>query len=158
MPQGIQEQSFLDGFAVGQLTGRLKHQAPDQLKEWVPLAKLNDFKGVLRKYNYSITGLTADPSDPTQVLMVAEKMAPGTDENLVQAFTQSDRFMDGWATGCLHSFLHYVQPKQVEEWVKLNNLDAVQQVLEEYGYKISSLQVHSKDKRWAMLSASKKSA
>ena len=32
MLQEIQEQSFLDGFAVGELTGQLKHQAPAQLK------------------------------------------------------------------------------------------------------------------------------
>jgi hypothetical protein len=156
MVQGTQEQIFLDGFAVGELTGRLTHQVPGQFKEWISLSQLNDFKGVLRKHNYSITGLTADPEDPTRVLMVAEKTAEGTNQNLVQAFTYSDRFMDGWEAGCLHSQLRYGQPEQVEQWVKINNLDAIQQVLDEHGYAISSMRIHPEDKRWTMMSAQKR--
>ncbi|MCL6434840.1 MAG: hypothetical protein K6T90_11615 [Leptolyngbyaceae cyanobacterium HOT.MB2.61] len=155
MLQGIQEPVFWDGFAVGELTGRLKHQAPKQIKEWISLSRLNDIKGTLRKYNYTITGVTAHPSNPSQVLMIAEKTAGGTNPNLVQAFTQSDRFMDGWEAGCLYSQLRYEQPVQIEQWVKINNLDAIQQVLDQHGYTITSMRIHPQDKRWTMLNARK---
>ncbi len=146
---------FLDGFAVGELTSRLKYQAPSQIKEWIALDKLNNFKGTLRKYNYSITSLTADPTDASKVLIVAEKTAEGINRSLVQAFTQSDRFMDGWEAGCLHGLLHYGQPAKVEQWVKINNLDAIQKVLDEHHYVITSLRIHPEDKRWTMLNAQK---
>ncbi len=154
MRQGIHEQSFLEGFAVGELTGRLKHEAPFQLKQWVPLARLSDFKGVLRKYNYSIIGLSAHPSDPNQVLIVAEKMAEGTNRNLIQTFTKDNRFIDGWEAGCLASLLRYAQPKQIEQWVQIHNLDVLQQIIDQYQYVITSMRVHPEDKRWMMLVAS----
>ncbi len=154
MLKGIQEHSFLEGFAIGELTGRLKHEAPSQLKQWIPLARLSDFKGVLRKYNYSIVGLSAHPSDPNQLLIVAEKMAEGTNRQLFQAFTKDKRFIDGWEAGCLASFLRYGQPQQLEQWVQIHNLDVLQQIMDEYHYVITSMRVHPEDKRWMMLIAS----
>jgi hypothetical protein len=151
----VQEFGFSEGFAVGVFTGRLKHEAPIQIKEWVALAQINDFKGTLRKYNYTISGVTAHPTDSTQVLLTAEKTAEGTNSKLVQAFTHSDRFMDGWEAGCLDSLLRYGNPEQLEQWVKINNVDAIQQVLDEHHYTIKSMRIHPQDKRWTMVTAAK---
>lgn len=155
MLQEIQEQSFLDGFAVGELTGRLKYEAPAQLKQWIPLARLSDFKGVLRKYNYSLVGVTGHPSEPDQVLIVADKVAEGTNPKLIQAYARDDRFIDGWEAGSLASLLRYGQPEQVEQWVQIRNLDVLQQVVDEYQYVITSMNIHPEDKRWTMLVARK---
>jgi hypothetical protein len=155
MSSQVHEAGFEDGFALGELTGRLKHESPVQIRQWLPLDRVNDFKGVLRKYNYSITGLTAHPTESNQVLMVAEKTAGGTNPKLVQAFTQGDRFMDGWEAGCLHGLLHYTQPAQVEQWVKVTNLDAIQKVLDENNYAIVLMRIHPQDKRWVMVTAHK---
>jgi predicted TPR repeat methyltransferase len=156
MPQETQAQSFADGFAVGELTGRLKYQAPQQFKEWITLAKLQDFRGVLQKYNYSITGVTIHPSDSEQILIVAEKTAEGTNPHLIQAFGKGDRFMDGWATGCLVGLLRYTQPECIEEWVKVENLDAIQQVVDECGYEIKTMKLHPEKKQWIALVAQKR--
>lgn len=153
MLQGIQEQSFLEGFAIGELTGRLKYEEPSQLKQWIPLARLRDFKGVLRKYNYSIVGISVHPSDPNQVLISAEKMVEGTNRKMIQAFAKDDRFIDGWEAGCLASLLRYTQPERVEQWVQIRNLDALQQILDQYQYAIASMRIHPEDKRWVMLVA-----
>ncbi len=151
----VQDFGFLEGFSVGAFTGRLKHEAPTQIKEWVPLAQLNDFKGTLRKYNYTITGVTAHPSDPAQVLLTAEKTVEGTNPTLVQMFTHSDQFMDGWEAGCLDSLLRYGQPEQIEQWVKISNVDAVQKVLDAHHYTIKSMRIHPEDKRWTLVTAEK---
>jgi hypothetical protein len=153
MAEGIHDRSFLDGFEIGEFTGKLKHQAPQQIKQWIPIAKLKDFKGVLQKYNYTISGITSHPSDSEQVLMVADKIAEGTNPNLVQAFTKGDQFMHGWEAGNLAGLLRYTQPDQVEEWVKVENLDAIQKVVDEYGYTITSLRIHPEYKKWTQLVA-----
>ena len=151
----VQEFGFSEGFVVGVFTGRLKHEAPAQIREWVPLAQINDFKGTLRKYNYTITGVTAHPDDSNQVLLTAEKTSEGTNPDLVQVLTHSDRFMDGWEAGCLDSLLRYANPEQVEQWVKVNNVDAIQQVLDQHQYTIKSMRIHPQDKRWTMVTAEK---
>jgi hypothetical protein len=156
MLQEIQEQSFLDGFAVGELTGRLKHEAPAQLKQWIPLARLSDFKGVFRKYNYSLVGITGHPSEPDQILIVADKVAEGTNPKLIQAYARDNRFIDGWEAGSLASLLRYGQPEQVEQWVQIRNLDVLQQVVDESQYVIISMNIHPEDQRWTMLVARKK--
>ena len=155
MQQEVGVQLFLDGLAVGELTGRLKYDAPAQLKLWVALSKLGDFKGVLQKYNYQMTGLTAHPSDPDQVLIVAEKGEKGTNPQIVLSFAKGDRFMDGWHTGCLSAMLHYTRPEQFEEWIKVDNLDAIQRLLDKHHYTISSLRVHPEDKKWLLVVACK---
>mgnify|MGYP000181253756 CR=1 FL=1 len=156
MEQIIEEQSFADGFAVGELTGRLKHQAPSHLKEWVALDKIKDFKSVLRKYCYRITGVSAHQSDSNQVLLTAEKFADGVDSKMILAFANGDRFMDGWEAGCLAGWLRYTQPEAVEEWVKVTNMDAIQTVVDEYGYGIKALQLHPEYKKWIQLTAQRK--
>ncbi len=153
MLQEIQGQSFLDGFAVGELTGRLKHEAPSQVKQWIPFARLNDFKGVLRKYNYSIVGVTGHHSKPDQILIVADKVAEGTNPKLIQAYARDDRFIDGWEAGCLASLLCYGKLGRVEQWVQIHNLDVLQQVVDEYKYIVTSMRAHPEDKRWIMLVA-----
>lgn len=153
MRQDVQEQSFADGYTVGALMGRLKYQAPTQIKEWFALEKLKDIKGTLRKYHYSISAITAHPSDSTQVLIVADKIADGTDPTLIQAFAKDDRFMDGLAAGCLDGLLRYSQPQEIEEWVRVDNLDAIQRIVDDHGYTISSFRVHSDNKQWVLMMA-----
>jgi hypothetical protein len=153
MVEGTQVQSFLDGFAVGELTGQLKHTEPAQVKKWVSLPKLKDFKGVLQKYNYTIVGVSTHPDEPDRILMTAEKRTPGTNPELIQAFARDNYFMDGWEAGCLAGLLRYKQPEKLEEWVRIRNLDALQQVIDEHGYMILSLRIHPEDKRWTMLVA-----
>lgn len=156
MVQEIQDQNFLDGFAVGEFTGRLKYQTPLQIKEWVPLDKIKNFKSVLRKYNYSITGVSAHLSDPNQVLLAADKIAEEPNHKMILAFASGDIFMDGWEAGCLSMMLRCLQPEQVNEWVKVSNLDAIQKVVDKCGYAITSLHIHPEYKKWAQLVAQKK--
>lgn len=153
MLKGIQEQSFLDGFAVGELTGRLKHEAPSQLKQWIPLANLNDFQGVFRKYNYSIVGITAHPSEPDQLLITANKIAEGINRKIIQTFAKDDRFIDGWEAGCLAGLLRYGKPQRVEDWVQIHNLVVLRQILDEYKYIITVLRPHPDDHKWTLLVA-----
>lgn len=164
MLQGIQEQSFLDGFAVGELTGKLKHEAPVQVKQWIPLARIKEFTGVLRTSNYSLVGVSAHPSDPEQLLIVAEKIAKGKNPNGIQAFAKNKHFIygsfakdkhfiEGWEAGCLASLLRYRKPDLVEEWVQINNLDVIQQITEQYKYVITFMRSHPQDKRWKLLVA-----
>lgn len=153
MTQDTQEQSFSDGFALGELTGRLKHSAPVQLREWVPLSRLQDIKKVLQKYHYSLTGLHSDPADPSQVLVIADKHAAGSHSKLMQMYARDQRFMDGWEAGFLSSLLRYAQPPRVEQWAQVRNLTALQQVIDEHHYVIVSLRVHDEDERWVMLTA-----
>lgn len=157
MIQGIQEPSFLAGFAIGELTGQLKYQAPAQIKLWIPLDQLKDYTGVLQKYHYSLIGITAHPSEPNQVLLVADKVADGTAPQLIQAFAKSDRFMDGWAAGCLAGLLRYLRPEELEESVRIENLEAIQQLLDQHGYQLTSLRIHPQDQRWTQLTAQKQS-
>jgi hypothetical protein len=153
MVEGIQDRHFLDGFEIGKFTSKLKHQAPSQIKQWIPLSKLKDFRGVLQKYNYTISGITTHPTDAEQVLLVADKVADGTDPNLVQAFAKSEQFMHGWEAGSLAGLLKYTQPDRVEEWVKIENLNAIQQVMDEHGYVITSLRIHPEYQKWSQLTA-----
>ncbi|MEB3181295.1 MAG: hypothetical protein VKL59_20010 [Nostocaceae cyanobacterium] len=153
MVEGTQVQSFLDGFAVGELTGQLKHTEPAQIKKWMPLQKLKDFKGVLQKYNYSIVGIGSHPSQPDTVLMTAKKTSAGTNPKFIQAVARDNHFMDGWEAGCLAGLLRYKRPEMVEEWVRLRNLEALQQVIDEHGYMVLSVRVHPEDKRWMLLVA-----
>lgn len=162
MLQGIQEQSFLDGFAVGELTGRLRHEAPVQVKQWIPLARIKEFTRVLRTYKYSLEGVSAHPSDPEQLLIVAEKIAEGKNPNWIQALAKDKHFIygslakdkhfiDGWEAGCLASLLHYRKPDLVEEWVQINNLDVIQQITAQYQYVITFMRSHPEDKKWKLL-------
>ncbi len=153
MVRGIQQQSFGDGFAVGEFTSQIKYAAPPEIKKWLPVAKLNDFKVALQKHNYSIVGVSVHPCNSDQVLIAAKKTAPGTNPNLVQVLAKDKHFMDGWEAGSLAGLLRYKQPERVEQWVQAHNMDALQQVIDEYGYIISSVLTHPQDKKWAMLVA-----
>ncbi len=153
--QQIQEQSFLDGYAVGELTGRLKYEAPLQVRHAVPLVRLKDCKGVFQKYNYTITGVHAHPSDSEQVLIVADKTAEGIDPTIVLAFAKDDLFMSGWGVGRLAGQLRYAQPDQVEEWVQVERLNLIQQILDDCGYTLTSLRIHPEKPQWASLIATR---
>jgi len=158
MLQEIQDQSFLEGFVIGELTGRLKHQAPSQVDEWISLDKIEDFKSVFRKYNYSITGLSAHPSDTNQILITATKIDEGTNSREILAFGKDDNFMDGWHVGYITGMMRYDQPNQWEEWVKLTNLRAIERVMDEYGYVITALRNHPENQNWTLLTAQRKSS
>ncbi len=153
MTQRTHEPSFLEGLAVGELTGRLQHEAPDQVKQWVPLGSLKEARGALRKHHYSLVGVTAHPSDPDQVLLVADKLAPGTDPNLLQILARDERFFDGWEVGCLVGLLRYGRPERLEQWVQIRNLDEIQAALDEHHYGITSMRIHPEDKRWTLVIA-----
>jgi hypothetical protein len=153
MPESIREYTFLDGLAVGELIGRLKHQEPAELKLWAALEQLQDFKAVLRKYNYSISGVTSHPSQPNQVLLSAEKIAAGTDPELMLAFARSEEFMNGCEVGCLVGQVRYTQPDQVDEWVRVNNIDAIRDIINDLGYVITTLQLHPQYNKWMQLVA-----
>lgn len=146
-------QSFLDGYAIGELTGRLKHESPPQIEHFVPLAKLKDYRGALQKYRYHITHIAAHPADADQVRIVASKTAEGSDPNLVQAFARDDDFMDGWHTGCLASQLRYGRPDRLQEWVKLENLESVRAVVMQQGYTIAALHGHPQHTQWIQIVA-----
>lgn len=148
MTQLIKKYSFADGYAVGELTGRLKYAAPTQVKQWVPLEKLKSFKSVLQKYKYAITSMAADPKDSTQVLLVAEKVGEGTDATVVLAFANGDDFMHGWEAGCLASRLTYTQPEVLEEWINGDNLEVIRQTVQDLGYAIAASQPHPDHKKW----------
>lgn len=150
MQEGTREYTFSDGFAVGELIGRLKHAEPAELKLWATLDQLQDFKGVLRKYNYSISGITSHPSEQ-QVLLSAEKVAAGTDPELMLAFARSDEFINGCEVGCLVGQLRYMQPEHIDEWVRLTNLEAIQSVINDFGYVITRIQAHPEYKKWVQL-------
>jgi hypothetical protein len=153
MSENVREYTFADGFAVGELIGRLKHQEPAALKIWAMLEQLQDFKAVLRKHHYRISGLTSHPSKPDQVQLSAEKIMPGTNPELMLAFVRSDEFMDGCEVGCLVGQLRYTQPEQVDEWVKVSNLDAIQGVIRDFGYVVTTMQVHPEYTKWVQLVA-----
>ncbi len=152
MTELIREYSFVDGYVVGELTGRLKYQAPAQIKQWVPVEKMKSFKSVLQKYNYSITSMATDPADSSQVLLVAEKVGDGTDPTVVLAFANGNEFMNGWEAGCLAGRLHHTQPEALEEWVKVENMDAIEQVVQDTGYAIASTRPHPEHQKWLQIS------
>lgn len=153
MQQQTQTQSFWDGFAIGELTGRLKYESPAQIRQSLPLASLKDYRALLQKYQYSIVGINAHPSEPDQMLIVAEKTAEGTNPSIILAFARDDDFMNGWAAGCLSGRLQFTQPDRVEEWVRHDNLGAVQRVLDECEYVITGLRVHDENKKWSLITA-----
>jgi hypothetical protein len=155
MLQGVQEKSFLDGFAVGELEARLKYSPTRQLKQWIPAEQINLLKGVLQKYNYTIVGISTHPSNSDEVLIVADKFAEGKNPNLRHAFLQDDRFMDGWKAGYLASLLRYKKPDQVEQLITVSDLDFLQAIIEEHRYVITSQSPHPINKNLITITATR---
>jgi hypothetical protein len=142
MIQEVQEQRFLEGFAVGELTSRLEHTAPLHFKEWIPTSQVNLLKGVLYRYNYAIIGISTHPSQPDQILLEAEKTANGARLDLVQAFLDDDRFIEGLKAGSLAGLLRYSHPPHVEQWVQSYSLGLLRQIIDDNGYVMTTLEEH----------------